>query len=147
MHKVEYEDGRIVKKVYQCNKCGKTRIYGEAELAIYLDWRNRTNNIALDFGYSSPYDGQEWSFDLCDDCLTEFIKTFKYIPDGFMDDNCITLDDNDRQTLFEEWKRTGQWEEFSVLPYEELLDLVGYIDKQAINDIILKYHPDRKSLE
>jgi hypothetical protein len=45
-----------------CNKCGESK--GDAtEMSLY-------------FGYGSSFDMQKWSFDLCDDCVSEIVNSF-----------------------------------------------------------------------
>jgi hypothetical protein len=61
---------------YTCNKCGKTETWGnkDEEAWIYLEtW----HNIHLGrMGYGSGLDGSDVNFELCDNCLCEFIRTF-----------------------------------------------------------------------
>ena len=148
MRQYEYdENGNVVKKIITCNQCGKYKIYNKAELAIYLDYGNKMNNIEYNFSYGSSFDLQEWQYDLCEKCLLEHIKSFKYVPKGFMDNGSLQLSDEQRQKLFENWKNTNEWDELSVLSYDELVDLVGYFDVEYINNAILKHHPDRKLIE
>ena len=146
MRKYKYEGEKVVGKTLICNKCGKVKIYDAADLAIYLDCKHKMNKISLTFDYTSDLNGN-WEFDLCDDCLLELIKTFKYIPKGFMQDNYILLSDEQYQELFEDWKATGEWEELNKLSYSDLMELVGFMEKERINDVLIKYHPDKKLIE
>lgn len=69
---VVYEDQAII-----CNKCGK-----EVDLEKANDFEeNLFHSFKVSFGYGSKYDLELWSFDLCEDCLLEFIDTFKIKPD------------------------------------------------------------------
>lgn len=58
-----------------CNKCGKV-----ADKNNILEFYNFSHN----FGYGSIYDGKRITFDLCIDCMDEFVdKTvidFKHNP-------------------------------------------------------------------
>jgi len=84
-----------------CNKCGKI-----VELDDDMDFRaNEFQTINLSFGYGSRYDMESWDFDLCEECVTEFVKTFNHVPNGFGAD----VHDSPMypQTMFEEWKETG----------------------------------------
>ncbi|MEH6945287.1 hypothetical protein [Bacillus sp. JJ722] len=60
-----------------CNKCGKTtELFGN-------EFQRQTQaeefqTFVCDFGYGSKYDCERWTFDLCQDCLTEFTKSFKH---------------------------------------------------------------------
>ena len=35
----------------------------------------------LTFGYGSKFDEERWKFDLCENCLVEFIELFKHSPE------------------------------------------------------------------
>lgn len=60
-----------------CNKCGKE--YNDKK------WVGRLHEFSIDFAhYYSQFDTQKWSFDLCDDCVFEIVRTFKHLPDGFL---------------------------------------------------------------
>lgn len=149
MRKYKYEGEKIVGKTLICNKCGKVKIYNAADLAIYLDYGNKMNNIKINFSYGDSFDGQEWQFDLCEDCLLELIKSFKYIPKGFRfnKDDFIELSDEQYQGLFDNWKTTGEWEELSAISYDELMELVEFVGKERINDVLVKYHPYKMLIE
>jgi len=45
-----------------------------------LDYANSVQHIEISFGYGSRYDGETLSFDLCEDCLMEFVNKFKIEP-------------------------------------------------------------------
>jgi|GEM_PF-2621711 len=121
-----------------CNKCGKS---------IKRSYDEDFKTINLDFGYESSFDGETWSFDLCDDCLEEMIKTFKYPPSGFKIDNHLLLDDDMHQRVFEDWKITGEWEDLKYHTYEQLVDLNGYMSAGYLNTYIEKYHKLMPMLE
>ena len=118
-----------------CNKCG-------CNIPDSLN-----GGYEVRYSYGSVYDNESWSFELCENCLLELISTFKHIPKGFYDDSYISLSDNERQIVFEEWKKTGEFDELSVFSYDRLVDFVGYLSKDVINLAILKYHPERPILE
>jgi len=62
-----------------CNKCGKNQeLEDEFDLEI-----NKFQTINLSFGYGSKYDMEYWNFDLCEECVTDLVKSFKYAPNGF----------------------------------------------------------------
>lgn len=123
----------IITKV-MCNKCG-------CEIPDSIN-----SNFYASFGYGSKHDGQEWSFELCENCLEDIIKTFKYIPGGFKENPYIHIDNEDRQKIFEEYKKTGEFDLLSTLSYEELLEYVGFLSKESINEAIIKNHPDRATI-
>lgn len=57
-----------------CDKCGKTEEGENIEYASSIEtWKHN-------FGYGSKFDTDMVSFELCDDCYEEFIKSFKYPP-------------------------------------------------------------------
>lgn len=82
-----------------CNKSGK-----EADLTNedYIA-SNRTHSFKVSFGYGSDFDMDTWEFDLDEDSLLEFVKTFKIRPTGF------AKEDKYPDEIFEEWKRTGKY--------------------------------------
>ena len=118
-----------------CNKCG-------ADIPNSV-----SGGYDVGFGYGSEHDGERWSFELCEDCLLGLISTFKHIPDGFYGNPYIQLSDNEGQIVFEEWKKTGEFDELSVFTYDRLMDSVGYLSKDVINLAISKYYPERSILE
>ncbi len=65
---IEETKDRVIVTDVLCNKCGTNK--GEI------------HNIVIEFGYfSKQHDGQTWDFDLCENCIIEFVKTFKYKPE------------------------------------------------------------------
>ena len=63
-----------------CNKCGK-EVYNTEE------WNPEFDNFQsfdIVFGFGSEFDGDELNFDLCDNCMVEFIKSFKIPPLSFL---------------------------------------------------------------
>ena len=137
VRKIVTEEREItIKKSVTCNKCGKT---------IEPTYANDMVSIYTDFGYESNFDGEKWSFDICDDCLLEIIKTFKHVPDGFFDDNS-ELSEEIHQKVFDDWKETGEWEHFKYHTYEQLESLNGYYSTEYLNEFIKKYHEGRPLL-
>jgi hypothetical protein len=53
-------------RVY-CNKCGN-----EIEDPAY-----GINEFEVSFGYGSSHDGETYSWELCNECVLEFVATFK----------------------------------------------------------------------
>jgi hypothetical protein len=68
-------------KTVSCNKCGKEH---ETNGDFYNDEikTNLFHELFISFGYPSKYDCESWSFDLCEDCLVNFVESFKIKPDG-----------------------------------------------------------------
>lgn len=132
------EDSTVI-----CNKCGKP--------LSYQDISDQNYNFSFDFGYASHHDGEKISFDLCGNCLDEVlnvgVKTFKYVPEGFKQDNDLPLDKDNHQKVFEHWKETDNWEEMMFYTYEELVELNGYFNTNYLNEVIKKFHPDKPLLE
>ena len=63
-----------------CNKCGCTKPVNEDSLeGIAASQEYQSFN--LHFGYGSKFDDQVWEFDLCDNCLEEFVGTFAIKPE------------------------------------------------------------------
>lgn len=86
-----------------CNKCGIATQLSNNEIAReYV--KEQYSEIQLSFGYGSSWDSQNWSFDLCEDCLRELVKSFKIVPKGFGEDSYYA---HYPQVMFEEWKETG----------------------------------------
>lgn len=56
-----------------CNKCGRKF---ENTVEFNPDFNN-CHSFEIGFWYGSEFDGRTESFDLCDDCMIEFIKSFK----------------------------------------------------------------------
>lgn len=70
---------RVESKVI-CNKCGMTYDDDVSEYG-YEEWQWDTiYPFKVEFGYSSKYDLQRWSFDLCENCIDEIVSTFKIKP-------------------------------------------------------------------
>ena len=71
----EFKFSYKIKKIL-CDKCGKEGfIDNNGMIFPYM------HNIEFSVGYGSDYDGDTIQFDLCDECLTEFMKSFKHKPD------------------------------------------------------------------
>lgn len=85
-----------------CNKCGRATKFEDDSDTDYSINEYQTINVG--FGYGSRFDMQSWSFELCEDCLVDLLKTFKYSPSGFGQDSYYAY--NEQQT-FEDWKETG----------------------------------------
>jgi|SaaInlStandDraft_4_1057021.scaffolds.fasta_scaffold20813_4 hypothetical protein len=54
-----------------CNCCGKTYTHDDVDMGDIT-------NIDFSFGYGSRFDLQHWDFDICDDCIEAWVKTFKH---------------------------------------------------------------------
>lgn len=62
-----------------CNNCGVTKeLIGESwEIEVL---KNEFQSFQCSFHYGSRYDYEQWTFDICEDCLTAFVKSFKHAP-------------------------------------------------------------------
>jgi hypothetical protein len=60
-----------------CNKCGY--VIEVEKISPLEDWiyMNTIHSFHIRFEYGSKYDGYEYKFDLCDECLAKFIKSFE----------------------------------------------------------------------
>lgn len=69
-------------KSITCNKCGNTKeLNGEDYEKM---WKSESfQSLTLHFGYGSKFDMEEWKFDVCEECLEEFVDSFKIKPEGF----------------------------------------------------------------
>lgn len=73
---------KTVSKVhFQCDKCGKEFGY-DPQSVTYHDYILQQKCWTIDLGkagYGSSLDGCDIKFDLCDDCLYEFVSTFRHV--------------------------------------------------------------------
>lgn len=128
-----------------CNKCGKMKLI---KYGVDHEWSNDMKNVHLDFGYESSFDGESWSFDLCEECLIDMVKGFRCVPSGFMEHSTDDFTYEEHQKIFDNWKDTGEWEELKFKTYEELKEMNnGWINVEYINNAIERYHPDKPQLE
>jgi len=130
----------VIKSTVTCNKCGET---------IEPYYADDMQTIHLSFGYESRFDGEKWSFDLCDNCLLDVVKTFKHVPTGFLDDSLYSVinDQEEHQKVFDHWKNTGEWEDMRFKTYEEIVELNnGWFNIESLNDAIKKFHPGKPLL-
>ena len=87
----ETKEVEVIDKIL-CNCCG--REISETTTGII--------SISHIFSYFSNLfiDGERHSFEVCEDCYAQWIKTFKYAPEGFGKNIC----DKNIKINFEEWK-------------------------------------------
>lgn len=106
-----------------CNKCGDSSVENDDQTC-----HERYQTFQTSFGYGSRYDMEAWSFELCEDCLTELVRSFKHVPDGFGEDNyCAKYP----QIMFEHWKETGVVDLEAGMTKEEIASHGGsiYLDE------------------
>lgn len=76
----------------KCNNCGKTDKLLEKEEPVDMirDMfvTSHYHNFNIVFNYGSKFDTEQWSFDLCEDCIEEITNNFK-----------IPIDKNNRGLL------------------------------------------------
>ena len=87
-----------------CNKCGEVFTPSPSD---------GVQKFKVTFGEGSRFDS-DWHLDICDNCVSDIVKTFKVVPDGFMSESqfyvsSFDLDHDLHQRLFDEWKETGEW--------------------------------------
>lgn len=122
----------------KCNKCGH-KFDGEVPCLT---------SISMAMSYGSMYDGQSWGMRLCDECLTDIVKTFKVIPDGFFKDiHPPYLTDRQRQSEFALWRRFGKWDNMRYATYDELVSWKGFYTDEVLNNYITKLFPDKPLLK
>jgi len=76
MREYKYKNIKIKEKEINsitCNKCKKKFKKKNIEFSPITEFK-------FDFGYGSKRDGEEIYFDLCDECVDEFINSFKIKP-------------------------------------------------------------------
>ena len=105
-----------------CNKCGTNSSY--AMNGEQLHDMEEFQEFNTSFGYGSRYDMERWSFDLCDDCLTELIKSFRIAPNGFGEDSYYAVYP---QAMFNKWKETGEVDLEAGMTKEEITERCGSI--------------------
>ncbi|GIN22535.1 hypothetical protein [Siminovitchia fordii] len=129
-----------------CNKCGKKKNVNHEKNE---EWRDDFKEFYLDFGYESSFDGESWNFDLCEECLINFIKQFKHVPNGFKNGNYSFIKNREEhQKVFESWLETGIWDELEFKTYEEISELnTGWTNIDYLNEAIKQYHPGRPLLD
>ena len=131
----------IVAKLVQCNRCEKK--YETITDDEWSNWDSEMQSFSCGFGYGSKYDSEKWSFDLCEECLVAIFKEFKIVPEGFRCDEYTDLSAERHQKVFENWKQTGEWEEFKYHTYEELLGYEELFKDDYFRYLIERYHPDK----
>lgn len=94
-----------------CNKCKKESTNETWGKSVFQEFH-------CSFGYGSQYDMETWSFDLCEDCLTDLIKTFEVVPYGWSTDNYAPP--FSPQASFDKWKATGEWDMEAGMTPEEI---------------------------
>lgn len=132
-----------VSETVTCNRCGKSTISVKDEHNFDIDLYH---NVGFSFGYGSNFDMERWSFDICEDCLVDFIKTFKHVPSGFQLDPSIILVENEsdeHQMLFDHWKKTGEWDDLKFKTHEELVELKDVFIEGYIDEIIAERFPSQ----
>lgn len=134
--KVEVELERRLSTV-TCNKCGVSEDRSDgncnSEYGDYYDtgYDDTFASFETNFGYGSRYDNEHWSFDLCEECLTELVKTFVVVPDGFGEDSyCVKYP----QVMFDEWKETGQFDVEAGMTTEEIAENGGSVYGEETED-------------
>lgn len=136
----EYKEETVVQETLStvtCNMCGNEEDYYNSPFYDEL-----TQGFEIRFPYGSKYDNETWSFDLCDKCLTNLVKTFKYVPKGFKQLGYRYLKTKEQhQEVFDNWKKTEEWEELMFCTYEEVESLAEMgMCKDYLNEYIAKYH-------
>lgn len=119
-------------KSVTCNCCGKS---------FEVENSGSVQQFAPMFGYDSQYDSSGfWRFDMCEDCLVNLVKGFKVVPEGFMRDKSyiqtFELDHDLHQKLFEEWKKTGEWNCEDENPYKEYYEEEENNELQSFGELL-----------
>lgn len=106
---------RILESI-TCNKCGTER-------KMEYDFTyNEFQHVNFSFGYGSKFDNDNWSFDLCENCVEELVKSLQHVPNGI---DSHESDGIMSQDEFECWKTdslkpySGVWSEDDDYEEEE----------------------------
>jgi len=108
----------------KCNKCKKEsskEMWGEVLF----------QQFGCSFGYGSRYDMESWSFDLCEDCLTDIVRTFALVPDGWSADR---YNPYYPQVTFDKWKETGEIDIEAGMTPEQIEEQGGSIYANCEDD-------------
>lgn len=135
----------IVEETIACNSCGKS--ISQTQLGFESD---HFHNVNLHFGYGSNYDMEHWSFDICEDCITSYIKTFKHVPSGFqLDQQFLIIEDEseEHQKLFEDWLETDEWDELRYKSHDEIIELKGIYSSDYIDTLIKERFPNKATVK
>lgn len=101
-----------------CNGCGD---------AFEPNYSDTTQEFATVDKNNSRYP-TPFKFELCETCLTKIVKTFKIVPENFMNETAYVpsfMSDHDlHQKLFDEWKSTDKWN-CDENPYKEYYKYSG----------------------
>ncbi|MFD0712284.1 hypothetical protein [Paenibacillus sp. GCM10027626] len=134
----------VVSSSIVCNKCGKQAMYRPLPDKTAKDEQQiQMQSFECSFGYSSRYDNENWSFELCEECLLELVRSFKLVPQGFRSSDYDLYDETKHQKIFEHWQRTGEWEPFKFHSYEELLEYRKLFNEDYFASLVGKYYPER----
>jgi hypothetical protein len=79
---IKIEQLKNVPNAITCNKCGKTEELSGNEFDRGMQ-SCQFQTIDVAFGYGSKFDMDDWSFDLCEECLVDLVRTFKHLPYGY----------------------------------------------------------------
>lgn len=72
-YKIIIKEEKLPEKVY-CNRCGR-----EIKI-IHPECKDNYLSVDKRWGYGSKMDGEEHSFDLCEECYALMISEFKISP-------------------------------------------------------------------
>jgi len=92
----------LVESKLICNKCGLEEDSKEDDRHGIMN--SNFHDIGVSFEYGSKFDGDDWDIHICESCLVEFVKTFKWMPDGFKQDWYNNGEKAFTQDDFDKWK-------------------------------------------
>lgn len=146
-HEVVKPTVETLEQTITCNRCGHDTTFDPESHNFEQD---KYHEFYCHFGYGSSYDMEQWTFDLCEDCLVDIVKTFKYVPSGFRLDQSFAIvedESEEHQKLFDHWKETGEWDEIKFKSYEEILGLKDIFTENFIDNVIKERFPDKYNKE
>jgi protein-arginine kinase activator protein McsA len=72
---------QVISESRICNKCGKEYFMSMYDNDNYF--YNNMHNVTIPFMYGGDIQDSLWKFDLCSECLKEFVETFMHKPEGY----------------------------------------------------------------
>jgi len=136
----------VVSSSITCNKCGMQLVQQKTDEGKQKEKERATKpmqSFECSFGYGSSYDTQTWGFELCEVCLLELVRSFKWVPQGFQNHDYDLYDDMRHQKIFEHWQLTDEWEAFKFHSYEELLDYRELFNEDYFESLVQRYYPEK----
>lgn len=74
----------VISETVVCNLCGREfrNPLNKNSFEGYT-WDSQLHSFAITFPFYSKFDNDTWEFDVCEDCLHEWVKNFWILPKGY----------------------------------------------------------------